>query len=188
MTGVNDLKLLEMYKLDMKTIDFKKILLPHDGSECASMILPHAASLAKTLHAEIVLLHVTTPYIHEFSFSGLYDIGTPTSSGAYSQFLQDMTKKIREAATKDLEKVKQELITKGVKKVTSKVLEGYPPEIILYTAQHEKIDLIMMSTHGRTGLKKVLIGSVAEQIIHQATCPVFTVHPNQKDIKKMKRG
>ncbi len=186
MTGINDLKLIEVYKIDMKTINFKKILLPHDGSECASIILPHAASIAKSSHAEIILLHVTTPYVHEFSYSGLYDIGTPSSSDTYHQFLQDMTKRIKESAIADLKKVKEELLSAGVKKITTKVVEGYPPEIILYIAQREKIDLIMMSTHGRTGLKKVLIGSVAEQIIHQAACPVFTVHPNQKDIKKAK--
>lgn len=164
----------------MKRIEFKKILVTHDGSKCASAILPHVVSLGGTLNAQVILLRVIEPLVPDFGLASMSDIGPLTSSISYGVEIADLTKEVKKAATKELENVERELSKMGLKKVRHILLEGYAPEIIQYVVKKEKIDMIMMSTHGRTGLRKILLGSVAEQIIHTAPCPVFTVHPNKK--------
>jgi nucleotide-binding universal stress UspA family protein len=167
----------------MKKIKYQKILVTHDGSDCASAILPHVESLAKELNAEVLLLRIVDASITNFKTVGVFGIRPVTSSVLYEVDTQDIAKKIKKAATEEITAIKNELINSGIKKVAAKVIEGYAPEVILYMAQRENIDLIMMSTHGRTGLKRVLIGSVAEYVIHMSSCPVYTVHPD-KNINK----
>lgn len=163
----------------MNLYKYKKILVTHDGSECASAVLPHAISMAIALNAEVLLLHVIGPFNPGLGIASAYGIGIFPSPEIYGTSARELAKRAKETATKKLEEIKDELISSGIKKVQIKVEEGYAPEIILYIAKKENFDMIIMSTHGRTGLKKVLIGSVTEHVIHRALCPVLTVHPTK---------
>jgi nucleotide-binding universal stress UspA family protein len=135
---------------------FEKILVPLDGSACAEDILPKVEKLATELKASIALLRVA--YAH--TFPGV----DPTEA--------EVTV-VREAE-EYVHKIEERLKTKGFK-VDSHVRYGDEAEEILDHAAQKDIDLIAMSTHGRGGVKRWLLGSVAEKLLRHSPKPIFLV-------------
>lgn len=136
--------------------NFKKILIPLDGSECAENVLPVVEKLATELKAELVLLRVALA----ITFPG-WD---PTEA---------QLRVVREAE-EYLRMVEERLRTKGFK-VESHVRYGEDAEEILEHAAQKEIDLIAMTTHGRSGVKRFLLGSVAEKVLRHSPKPIFLV-------------
>ncbi len=134
----------------------EKILVPLDGSECAERILPKVEKLASGMRAGISLLRVALAH----SFPGVDSTEAELTV-------------VREAEAY-LEGVKKRLEAKGFE-VDTHVRYGDDAEEILAHSSHDDIDIIAMSTHGRSGVKRFLIGSVAEKILRHATKPVFLV-------------
>ena len=139
-----------------------KILVPTDFSECAVAAQGTAIDLARNFGGEIVLLHglVETPLFGE----GLL-------SGPRVQRVYDAQRKWAEAA---LEARTADLQGHGIKG-SWRATAGVPFEEIVNIAAEERADMIVIGTHGRTGLNRVLLGSVAERVIRLAPCPVLTV-------------
>lgn len=142
---------------------FRRILHPTDFSRASGAAFATALALVKENRAELVLVHVLippTPYIGE----GYVSVRT----------YQELQAAARRGAQRRLAK----LLAKA-KKVTARVkavlLEGVPYEQIVRVASRRHADLIVMGTHGRTGLAKLLLGSVADRVIPRAPCPVMTV-------------
>ena len=133
-----------------------RILVPLDGSGCAEMILPKLEKLATELKASIALLRVA--YAHIFPGAD------PT----------DAEVKVVREAEEYLRGIENRLNAKGFK-VDSHVRYGNDAEEILDHAAQKDIDLIAMTTHGRSGVKRFLIGSVAEKILRHSPKPVFLV-------------
>ncbi len=146
---------------------YKKILVPLDGSPLAEAVLPHAQALAKLEDAEIVLLSVpVTPNLEMLSYN----------PGLASKIIEE-TEKETEAY---LEAAAAKLSQDGTK-VTSVMREGPIPEIILAVADEMQIDVIAMSTHGRSGIQRWLMGSVADRVVNHAHIPVMLIHPISKN-------
>ena len=145
-------------------ITLKKIMLPTDFSENAAHALSYAGDLAKTFGARIDLVHVHQSPI----YTGAFGYGTVELPANY----EDETRKAVLARLDDQrEKLDQDI------EVKTTFLEGAPfQELIRYAAEND-IDLIVMSTHGYTGLKHVLLGSTAERVVRVAPCPVLTIRP-----------
>src|ERR1017187_4087159 len=146
------------------TILIRKILLPTDFSKYSAAATKYACELATKFDAELHLLHTLETHLAstpEFGF-GL-----------------DLPKYISEskaAAEKSLAGVLDPKWAAG-RTVVKAIVEGSPKaEIIAYARKHN-IDLIVIATHGRTGLAHVLMGSVAESVVRTAPCPVLTVRP-----------
>jgi nucleotide-binding universal stress UspA family protein len=137
----------------------KHILVPTDFSEYADQALTYAMSLAKILQARLTLLHV----IHLTPLA-MGDIG---ASGLVS-YLEEMETDANQRMQALLGRVHQE----GLEGETSTV-QGVPFQSIVDMASNKDIDLIVMGTHGRTGLTHVLTGSVAEKVVRLAPCPVL---------------
>ena len=139
-----------------------KILLPTDFSGCAASAQASAVDLTKKLGGEIVLLHVLveTPLYGEGLLSG------PKIQSVYDAH--------RTWAEEALEARAAELRGRGVK-TSWRANVGVPFEEIVKIAGEERADMIVMGTHGRSGLNRVLLGSVAERVIRLAPCPVLTV-------------
>ena len=135
---------------------FERILAPMDGSECAEMILPKLEKLATDLKASIALLQVV--YAHTFPGAD------PT----------DAEVTVVRKGEEYLDKVKKRLEAKGLK-VDTHVRYGDGAEEILDHASQKDIDLVAMTTHGRSGVKRFLLGSVAEKILRHSPKPVFLV-------------
>ncbi len=135
---------------------FEKILVPLDGSQCAENILAKVEKLATDLEATIILLRVA--YAH--TFPGV----DPTEAEV---------KVVREAE-EYLSKIEERLKATGFN-VESHVRYGDEAEEILDHAGQKDIDLIAMSTHGRSGVKRFLLGSVAEKVLRHSPKPIFLV-------------
>ncbi|BCB95506.1 universal stress protein [Dissulfurispira thermophila] len=149
-------------------MEIKKILFPTDFSEGALNALPYAVDLAKSYGAKLYMLHV------------IYDIAT--ASGLYVPHISvdEMYKELDASARKELEKFGVDK-RMDIKDVEYTVIRGIPYEEILKFASEKNIDLIVIGTHGRKGLDRVLFGSTAERVVRNASCPVLTVRePKQK--------
>lgn len=143
---------------------YKKILVPLDGSPLAEAVLPHAEALAKSENAEIILLRVAvTPARYLFAHN-------PAEGNNVIHMIE------KEAADYMKEEVAK-LQNEGVK-VTGITRDGAPADEILEAAEETHADVIAMSTHGRTGVKRLLMGSIAEQVVHDSHIPVILIHPN----------
>lgn len=136
-----------------------KILFATDFSAASRTALAVASSLARTCHAQLYLVHVLDMPVVE---GGEEVIGSLYEASA-------------QAAQTELANL--ELID-GPWPVRRALLHGAPVDEILGFAQEEHIDLIVIGTHGRTGLTRLLMGSVAEELVRRATCPVLTVKPD----------
>lgn len=143
---------------------YRRILWPTDFSGLAREALPHAVELAVEAGAELVLLHVVTPPV---TYAG------PEVAGPV---WADLLAKSRAAAREELRRIAAGL--KGAKvRVHTVLAEGVAFDQILRVARRLRCDLIVLATHGRTGLAHVLMGSVAEKVVRSASCPVLTVRP-----------
>ncbi len=161
----------------MKQVTYKKILVTHDGSVLASSVLPHAVAIAEAFDGEVLLLQVTESVYQ----NTLYTPITPyTASYSSPQEYERVTKIEKNSAIKNLTKLKKELESSGILKVNTKVVEGNAGEEIVVFARKSKVDLIIMATHGRSGLGRVLLGSVADHVVRNAYCPVLLVHPKRR--------
>ncbi len=152
---------------------YKKILVPLDGSPRAEKILPHVEALATQNKAKVVLLQVVEPASAEFTPS-LNMMVTPQELDLYWKSLQAAEQAAKEYLKKkvaDLEKKKigAEGMVKRGEAVTS----------IIEVAKKEKVDLIAMASHGRTGLSRVFYGSVANGLLHKVDRPLLLIRAEE---------
>jgi nucleotide-binding universal stress UspA family protein len=96
----------------------------------------------------------------------------------FSDIAEEIVKECKLNAQKLVEGIKEDCLKKGIKIVTGYVKEGEAEDIILSTAKNKHCDMIVMSTHGRSGIDRVLLGSVTEHVIRHAGCPVLAIHPS----------
>jgi nucleotide-binding universal stress UspA family protein len=143
---------------------YKKILVPLDGSEISEAALPHAEAIAKSEGAEIILLRVPMIPPAEF-FSRDPAIAVKIQEEEEAEAIEYVNKK------------KDELEKDNIK-VSVILQEGPVPDTILSVADDIHADMITMSTHGRTGIKRWLMGSVADRVVNHAHIPVMLIHPN----------
>ena len=143
---------------------YKKILVPLDGSPLAEAVLPHAEALAKSEHAEIIILRVPNAPISEFL--------------SRDPMIAEMIHTDMEKESEEYVREKVAMLEKDNIKVTGITKDGLVPDTILAVADETHADIIAMSTHGRTGISRWLMGSVADKIIHHAHIPVMLIHPN----------
>jgi nucleotide-binding universal stress UspA family protein len=141
---------------------YKKILVPLDGSELAKKALDHAEELAKTYGAEIILFQV----VPLMPFFGLGELMAPFN--AYE--------KEKETAEMYLTKLSEEMKTRG-HKVTAIVRKGQQVAVeIIDFAKKSGVDLIVMCTHGSSGITRWVLGSVAHKVLTRAETPILLIH------------
>ena len=150
-------------------IQLTKLLVPTDFSEDSEQAARYAVELAKRFQTEIHCVHVVDIPADLLSTSDYYMTGP---SGQFIDQIREESKKNLEAFTeKNLEGMQ----------VRTAFLEGRPFVEILRYARDQEIDLVVIATHGRTGLKHVLFGSVAEKVVRKAPCPVLVVKREEHD-------
>jgi nucleotide-binding universal stress UspA family protein len=139
-----------------------KILLPVDFPNISVGVVHQAAFLARHFHSEIILLHVVTPMSYP---AGMLEAGHELTA-------RDLHAEIVKHAQQDLdESLRAELDGITVKRL---LLRGDPAREISKVARDEKVDLIVMSTHGHGAIYRFLLGSVAAKVLHDSDCPVWT--------------
>lgn len=143
---------------------YKRIIVPLDGSKLAESALPEAESLAELSGAELVLLRVVD-YSSKDRFG---DFGLLYEYEAMGRALEEE----RELATVYLDQLSKRIADSG-HTVSTKLIDGIAAKAIVGLA--EPGDLIVMATHGRTGMRRWFIGSIAEDVLRHATVPVLLV-------------
>jgi len=159
---------------NMKSINYKKILVTHDGSNLASQAIPHVVALAQAFQAEILLLRVVNSVSQELTQRS--PSNTPPIPTLYEAII-DIVKENKLVAKNQLVQIKKELENQGIKQVAIAVGEGLAQDVILNTAGTKNYDLIVMSTHGRSGFGRALLGSITDHVVRNAQCPVLVVRP-----------
>ncbi len=143
--------------------EYKRILIPTDGSEYTMEAVKKGLSLAKLIGAEVTALYV----IDESAFAAIPPDALITD-------IYNLLRKEGEEAVNRVKKMGEEM---GVP-VKTKIVEGVPAQAIVEEAEDH--DLIVMGTLGRTGLGRLLLGSVAERVVRHAPCPVMVVRIKEK--------
>jgi nucleotide-binding universal stress UspA family protein len=150
-------------------IRLAKLLVPTDFSEDSEQAARYAVELAKRFQAEIHCIHVVDIPADLMSTSDYY------MTGPSEQFVDQL----REESKKNLEAFTEKNLEGA--QVQTAFLEGSPFVEIIRYARDQQIDLVVIATHGRTGLKHVLFGSVAEKVVRKAPCPVLVVKREERD-------
>jgi len=152
---------------------YKRVLVPVDGSEVAEAILPFILDIAGPLDLDVILLRVNRPI-------------PPTTVEGTRHIEVENIKARREQAEAYLAGLAAEMQAAGVRAET-RVRRGEPLDEILATAREEDVDLIAMTTHGRTGAARLLFGSVAEGVLRHAAIPVFLMRQTEREIARRRR-
>ncbi len=143
----------------------RNIVLPLDGSPVAEQVLPYAAALATALRATVRPAWVIPP------FPAYYGGYMGDASGA----LHDLVEETEKAAREYLGRIRARLMREGVAKVYESVLFGNPAESIIDMARTMPYSLVAMTTHGRSGVGRFVMGSVADQVVRHSGAPVLLV-------------
>ena len=145
-------------------MEIRHILAPTDFSEHATQAVTTAFELAQTFGAKLTVLHVVE------APSYLVDSHASAHQGPL------VLKILEEQAKRELDHLRSQIPGTQVE-IVRRVMVGVPYQRITETAATEPVDLIVMATHGRTGLRHLLLGSVAERVVRLAPCPVLTIRP-----------
>lgn len=163
--------------------EIKKILCPTDLSENAQFALSYAVDLAEKYDAELTLLHVIPDILEEMSASMGFDFTAyfgrdqidPFSEEGFAKAEQAIKKRIGQAC----EDVKNEMPQCPLDISHVIILKGHPVQQIIETVEKDHFDMVVMGTHGQSGLVDILMGSVARGVVQKCSKPVLTVRlPN----------
>lgn len=153
----------------MATPKIQTILVPTDFSEPTRDQLDYSVWLAQTVRARLILLHVLQTMPLAEAVNWLDGVAPPTGEAA-------LWEQVKHASEQQMGRLKELYAAAGVE-ITTRVKEGVPFVEIIRTAEQEQADLIVMGSHGRTGVRHLLIGSVAERVVRKAACPVLVLKP-----------
>ena len=154
---------------------YSKILVPLDGSKLAEAVLPYVQELARRFDSEVALIQVVAPLsklVAETMPSALEPTGAAAAVGL--EAASEALKAEREGAHSYLEKVAERLKAEKVK-VRAEVVEGSAGDTIVEYAGQQGMGLIAMCTHGRSGLGRLVYGSVADRVLCRAGTPVLLI-------------
>jgi len=146
-------------------IEIKKILVPTDFSETSRYAMQYAINFAKSFNAELEIVHVI------FDESQIVAFYLPQVT------FQNLDQELEESAKKQMEDFINSFPELNEVRYSTKMLKGTAFVEIISEAKAYNADIIVIGTHGRTGLEHVLFGSTAEKVVRKAPCPVFTVKP-----------
>jgi nucleotide-binding universal stress UspA family protein len=143
-------------------MEIKSILFPTDFSEGSAEALKYAVEFANRYGAKLYVLHV------------IYDVAKASGWYVPHVSMDAIYKDIQEGARKELDNFGVNELG-GLKNIERIVQTGVPYQEIMNCAVKNKIDMIIIGTHGRTGIDRILFGSTAAQVVRNAPCPVLTV-------------
>lgn len=146
-------------------LPFQRILAPTDFSEPSLSGLKVAGELARENNAELLLLHVVAPV------RSIPSTGPPVHSGFE---MSSVMEELEDGARQSLDEMVKEKTAEGIR-ARAEVIQGNPADEIASAADKEGADVIVIATHGWTGWRRFVFGSVAEKVVRLASCPVLTI-------------
>ncbi len=158
----------------------RRVLLPLDGSEVSQVAIPHAEHLARSLGADLVLFQVTDAEA-DILTAGM-PIGAPPQPSITVEVAQQVASEQYAAAEAELSVLAGELQARAVPVVEVEVVTGQPADAIIEAVERLSIDVVVMATHGRGGLGRLLLGSVADAVTRNTErAAVLLVRPPEDD-------
>jgi nucleotide-binding universal stress UspA family protein len=154
-------------------MQIRSILFPTDFSECGNFALSYATSLARTFGAKIICVNVIEPIVPTVGYTGMSE-ALP---------IADISEQLEDSAERELPKLAECDECAGVD-IEELIVHGEAATEIVRVAKEREVDLIVIASHGRTGLGRILFGSTAEAVVRHATCPVLVVKPALEDETK----
>lgn len=151
-------------------MQIQTILLPTDFSDCGNYALNYASFLAREFAASIICVHVIEPIVPTVGYSGMTE---PLP-------IADITEQLEDSAERELPKIAECDECAGLQ-VEEMIVHGEAASEIVRVAKERDVDLIVLASHGRTGLGRILFGSTAEAVVRHASCPVLVVKPSQNE-------
>jgi nucleotide-binding universal stress UspA family protein len=151
---------------------FKRILVPLDGSRLSARALPYAAEIGQHFRGAVILIRVVP-------FSPIDPIGTytlPEVLQTIEKSAHDKDRKNLASARRYLKRKLKRIISKGIKGSQYAIL-GTPAQSIIDFSRSADVDLIIMTTHNKRGLKRALLGSVSDEVVRESGIPVLTIPP-----------
>jgi nucleotide-binding universal stress UspA family protein len=144
---------------------YKKILVPLDGSELAECALPHVTNLIKEGSAgEVIILNVV-------------GVDIPWDEMDKGIDFKAIRQQLLSTSEQYIETIASRLSSKGIKVKAESIEHSRPSHTIVDYAKKNSVDLIVMATHGYTGIQKMLMGSVAFKVLHESHVPVLLIRP-----------
>jgi nucleotide-binding universal stress UspA family protein len=150
-------------------MEIRSILLPTDFSECGNYALSYATSLARKFGSSIIFVHVIEPIVPTVGYSGVTE---PLP-------IADISDQLEDSAERELPRFAECEECAGLE-IEELIVHGDAAAEIVRVARDRKVDLIVVSSHGRTGWGRILFGSTAEAIVRHASCPVLVVKPPEE--------
>lgn len=147
---------------------YKHILVATDGSELAGKALDHGLSLAKALGGKVTILTATEPYPFNMSATGVGWVPGPNDIALYQEGQKEFADRTLAAAKAAADKL-------GVEAATMHIPDARPSEAIIDVAKSEGCSLIVMASHGRRGLGRLLLGSQTAEVLTYSAVPVLVV-------------
>jgi len=140
-----------------------KALVPLDGSKESEAVIPYIEELASKLEVEVTLLHILAPHYY-----------------IYSETQLKQMESLRTSAKGYIERVAAQLKQKGIAATAEfrEVTQGAEAEEIIKLADETQADVVAMSTHGRSGIGRWVLGSVADRVLHEGNTPLLLVRPS----------
>jgi len=148
--------------------EFNRILFPVDLSESSAKIVPYVRTVAQKFGSQIHILFAARVFDH---FTSIY-VPHPSINKFEKELIEGAEKRLYEFMDENFKEFPQ---------TKTAVMAGDPSEEIIKYIQEHKIDLVIMGTHGRKGMDKILFGSVAERVVKTAPVPVMVVNPYRAD-------
>jgi nucleotide-binding universal stress UspA family protein len=161
---------------------YHHLLVTHDGSDVADAAVAHAIALALAGNADVLLLRVADSPALAIAGLGAQGWRERMEDGTLATAGAEAAREEHDEAEESLASLRMRFLAAGVAAVDTLVVEGEPgPKIVEAAAAHER-DLIVMATHGRSGVQRALLGSVADYVVrHQRGCPVVLCCPETED-------
>jgi len=144
--------------------DIKKVLCAVDFSDYSPVVAEYASMLAKCANAQVIVLYVA-PSLSQY-------VGFHVPPSSIENFVGEIVTGAEDTMNAFVKENFEGLDTVG------KVVTGYPAEEILSIAEAESCDMVVMGTHGRKGIDRILFGSVAEKVVKSSVAPVLTIRPD----------
>lgn len=152
---------------------YKHLLVPLDGSKLAEEALPHAEAIARRFQARITLLQVAATMPIPTSVDPI------SGTGNEAIIALEALESAEQEAKSYLEQIASRPGLEGIP-ITREVTRGKPAREIVQRTQKRDIDLIVMSTHGRSGLGRLVFGSVADAVLQESGTPILLIHSRAK--------
>ena len=154
-------------------IHLERILVPTDFSDHAEQAIRHAAAIARWSGAELIVLHVVEKFMdYSLLYSDIFPFQTPT---------QDAYRVIEDRIKVRISTALEEFAAEGLRS-RALVTTGSPHVEIIRISEREAVDLVVIATHGRSGLTHAILGSTAEKVVRRAPCPVLVIRKNGRDL------